>query len=176
MLALIAAATTTTFAAETASDSENVDIVISSDGVLSVVVEESKVFPDVDYSFDEQVKDGELTVTVTDLRGTAAGWTFNLRANGNFEGANTTDSFPVSGLELTFDSVTPISGNSDTTGIVGSGIPGVSTTGQEIVDADQGYGNGEYDLLYLGALTIPGDTLVDTYTTTLIVEVASAPS
>jgi hypothetical protein len=113
---------------------------------------------------------------VTDLRGTAAGWTFNLRASGDFEGTNTTDTIPVNGLGLAFNQLVWIAGNTSTLPINESNISHVSTTGQQLTSAPEGYGNGQYDIRFYGDLLVPGDTLVDTYTTTLTVESAAAPN
>ncbi len=176
-LALVAATATSSLAAPvTPSDSTDVDIIVTSNGVLSVIVAESEPFDDVNYSFTTTHSIGQLTVTVTDLRGTAAGWTFNLRANGDFEGANTNDSIPIGGLGLGFNHLAWVAGNTSTLFIAASNISHVSTSGQQIVDAPIGYGNGQYDIVYNGDLLVPGDTLVDTYTTTLTVESAAAPN
>jgi WxL domain surface cell wall-binding len=174
-LALVAVSSIPAFAA-VPSDSEDVDIVVTSNGVLSVIVSETEPFDDINYSFSAQHSLGALTVTVTDLRGTAAGWTFNLRANGDFEGANTTDTIPVGGLGLDFRYFAGVAGATSTQFIIGSNISNVSTSGQQIANAPVGDGNGEYDFVYDGDLLVPGDTLVDTYTTTLTVEAAAAPN
>jgi hypothetical protein len=175
--AALIASTAIAGAAQTVpSDSTNVDINVTSEGVLSVVVDEKEEFRDIEYSFNEQTVEGALSVTVTDERGTAEGWSFNLRAS-NFTGlaSGPGDSFPASGLGLEYDDVDVNAGNPDTTGISGYGIASVSGTGQKIADASEGYGNGEYELSYPGELRIPGDTLVDTYTSTVTVEAVSAP-
>jgi hypothetical protein len=175
-LALMAAIATPTLATPvTPSDSTDVDIVVTSTGVLSVEVAETEAFDDVTYSFDDKHSVGELTVTVTDLRGSAAGWKFNLRANGDFDGAHTNDTIPVNGLGLAFNYEQRVAGNPDLTGVTGTTILHVSTSGQQIANATTGFGNGEYDIVFAGDLLVPGDTLVDTYTTTLTVEAASAP-
>jgi hypothetical protein len=164
-------------AAASTADSESVDIVVTSNGVLSVAVNETVPFDDIFYSFSEQTVTGELSVTVTDERGTAAGWAFNIRAtnfNGSSGGAG--DSFPIGGLSLTHASTSWVSGNTDLSHIQGSAISAVSTTGQLIALAGLGSGNGEYILVYPGELTIPGDTLVDTYTSVVTVEAAAAPN
>jgi len=159
------------------SSNTDVDIVVTSTGVLSVSIAETEPFDDIRYSFDRQTVEGDLTIQVTDQRGTAAGWTFNLRGTGDFTGRPTGpgDSFPLSGLGLRYTSVSVDAGNPDTSGITGSGVPQVSTTGQQVATASPDSGNGQYDLLYDGTLSIPGDTLVDTYSTTIIVEVPANP-
>jgi hypothetical protein len=175
--ALMAAIATPTLATPvTPSDSTDVDIVVTSNGVLSVIVAETEPFDDVNYSFNATHSIGQLTVSVTDMRGTAAGWTFNLRANGDFKGAATTDTIPVNGLGLAFNQLVWIAGNTSTLPIAESNISHVSTTGQQITSAPAGYGNGQYDIRFNGDLLVPGDTLVDTYTTTLTVESAAAPN
>lgn len=174
-LALMAAVATPTLAVPSSTASTDVDIQVTSTGVLSVAVAETEPFDDMSYSFSDQHSVGQLTVTVTDMRGTAAGWTFNLRAGGDFVGANTTDSIPVSGLGLGFMEVTRLAGNTNLLGVTGHSITHVSTVGQKVASAVVGEGNGEYAILFSGDLLVPGDTLVDTYTTTLTVEVPSAP-
>jgi hypothetical protein len=174
--ALIASTAMGAVAQTAPSDNTDVDIAVTSTGVLSVQVEETNAFDDIEYSFSEQTVNGTLRVTITDERGTAEGWTFNLRAD-DFTGtpAGPGDSFPVNGLSLTYDGISVVAGNSNTSGISGSGIGSVSGTGQQIADANNGYGNGQYRMRYPGQLTIPGDTLVDTYTSTVTVEAVSAP-
>lgn len=175
--AVLIASTAIAGAAQTApSDATDVDIEVTSQGVLSVSVEEVNAFDDIQYSFQDQTVNGTLRVTVTDERGTAEGWSFNLRAE-DFTGTagGPGDSFPVSGLGLSFGGTSVVTGNPDTTGISGFGVGSVSSTGQRIADASNGYGNGQYRLLYPGELDIPGDTLVDTYTSTVTVEAVSAP-
>ncbi len=175
--AVLIAATTIAGGAQTApSASTDVDIAVSSKGVLSVSVNEVVAFPDIEYSFLGQTVNGTLGVVITDARGTAEGWSFNLRASdfkGSDEGPG--DSFPVSGLSLAAGPKTVLAGNPSLAGVNNYGIGSVSDTGQEIADAIEGSGNGQYQLLYPGSLTIPGDTLVDTYTSTVIVEAVSAP-
>jgi hypothetical protein len=174
--ALIASTTIAGTAQVVPSDSTDVDIAVTSTGVLSVKVEETGAFDDIEYSFQDQTVDGTLRVTVTDERGSAEGWTFNLRAD-DFEGtsAGPGDSFSANGMSLSYGGVSTVAGNPDTAGISGQGIGSVSGTGQQIANAGRGYGNGKYRLSYPGQLTIPGDTLVDTYTSTVTVEAVSAP-
>ena len=174
-LALMSAVAMPALAPPPTPASTNVAIQITSTGVLSVAVTETVPFGGLNYSFTNQYSDGRLTVTVTDLRGTAAGWTFNLRASGDFIGAHTNDTIPVYGLGVFFNYLTPVAGNPNVLPITGSSVVHVSTVGQQIVTAPAGTGNGEYDVNYLTELLVPGDTLVDTYTTTLTVEVPSAP-
>jgi hypothetical protein len=176
--ALMMATASTGYAVDASvSSQETVDIVVTSTGALSVSITESEAFDDISYSFQDQAVSGQLTVLVTDQRGSAAGWTFNLRGSdftGGVTGAN--DSFPITGLALTHASTTRVAGNSDIRGITGYSLDSVQNTGQQIVSAAPGSGNGQYDVLYDGVLTIPGDTLVDEYTATITVEVPSAPN
>lgn len=177
--AMMFASVATGYAVEAprASDQATVDIVVTSAGVLSVTVTETETFDDIAYSFDDQKVEGDLTVQVTDQRGTAAGWTFNLRGS-DFTGSRSGpgDSFPISGLSLVHTSTTPLAGNPSTKGIAGYDIPSVNATGNQIVSASTGFGNGQYDVLFDGTLVVPGDTLVDSYTATIVVEVPSAPN
>jgi hypothetical protein len=178
--AMMASVVSTGFAAvpvESDSSRADVDIVVTSTGVLSVLVTETERFDDISYSFGNQAVEGQLTIQVTDQRGTAAGWNFNLYGTGDFTGttAGPGDSFPLTGLALQYASTTHVAGNTDISGISGSNLTQVTTTGQQIASATVNFGNGEYQLLYDGDLLIPGDTLVDTYNTTIVVEVASAP-
>jgi hypothetical protein len=163
-------------AAASTSDAEAVDIVVSSTGVLSVAVNETDPFDDIHYSLLDQTVEGARSITITDERGTAEGWTFNIRAT-NFAGSNTGsgDSFPVGGLSLTHSSTTWVSGNTNLSNITGFDIPAMSTASQMVAQALLGSGNGQYILGYPGELTIPGDTLVDTYTSIVTVEAAAAP-
>jgi hypothetical protein len=175
---MMAASVATGYAADPlVSSSTNVDIVVTSNGVLSVLVNETESFDDISYSFNDQTVAGQLTIQVTDQRGTAAGWNFNLRGSGNFTGSADApgDSFALTGLSLDYVSTTRVDGNPNIAGIAGSNLNQVTTDGQQIASAAKNSGNGQYNLLYDGDLVIPGDTLVDTYSTTIVVEVASGP-
>jgi hypothetical protein len=164
-------------AVPTSTSSTDVDIVVTSTGVLSVLVTETEPFDDISYSFSNQTVEGQLTIQVTDQRGTAAGWNFNLRGSGDFTGSagGPGDSFELTGLSLTHASTTRVAGNTDVSGIDGHNLTQVTTAGQQIASAAVNYGNGQYNMLYDGDLVIPGDTLVDTYKTTIVVEVPAAP-
>ena len=174
-LALVASTVAPALATTTTTASTNVEVGVTSTGVLSVAIDVSTAFDDINYSFSDQHSEGQLTVTVTDLRGTAAGWSFNLRASGDFTGAETTDSIPIGGLGFAFIETALIAGDANSLGVSGHNIQHVSTTGQQIASAIAGEGDGEYAILFFGDLLVPGDTLVDSYTTTLTVEVPSAP-
>lgn len=159
-----------------AGPTTDVDIVVTSTGTLSVTVVETDAFNDVTYSFDTVTSNGELTITVTDARGTAVGWSFNLRGTtftGTVSGPG--DTFPITALALEHASTTALAGNTNVSGVHGYDITSVAEAGQQVASADEDFGNGIYALTYDGELTVPGDTLVDTYTTTITVEIPSGP-
>ena len=117
----------------------DVDIAVTSKGVLSVQVKESKAFNDIEYSFRDQTVRGALLITVTDERGTAEGWTFNLRAT-DFEGSpdGPGDSFPVSGLRLWYGGVDRGGAYAETASMRGRGIRSSSARGPQILRAAPG--------------------------------------
>lgn len=160
------------------SDEGEAIVQITSDetNTLTVSITEAD-FGQHAYSFNEQAATANITVDVLDNRGTNAGWTVSLSAEGNLEGANTGEFVPLSGLSLAAGTVTgpePEVGQ-PATEIATMPLNPVGTVGQPILTADDGEGAGEYEFGIEGTLLIPGGQVIDTYSTTLTITVPEAP-
>lgn len=129
------------------------------------------------YSLSQQTVNGTLNVTVSDNRGTNAGWNVNLYAEGNLEGVNTDASIPLANLSLaaaTDSSETPPIGL-PSTDIQRNPLSPVTAADQSILTATEGVGAGVYVFDIEGALVIPAGQVVDTYSTTLFITATDAP-
>jgi hypothetical protein len=132
-------------------------------------------FDEWPYSFTAFDVDGNLTVTVTDTRGTAAGWNVNLSAT-DFARADNAYFFDIGNLSLLSGGVTDLAYGgiaANATCIAASSLSEVDGLGQEILSADVDCGMGLFELAMNGTLTIPGGTLVGVYESTVTVEFAS---
>lgn len=160
------------------SDSGNASIEITSDAsnTLTVTISNAE-FEAKPYSFDSQSSTGDLTINVTDNRGTNEGWTFNLKADGDLSNSDESESIPLSGLSLAAatDSTTNPAEGQDPTPITRNALNPVTTTGAVVLSAPEGEGAGDYEFDVEGTLNIPAGQVVDTYSTTLTIEVPAAP-
>jgi hypothetical protein len=166
--------------ATTPGTTADVDVKITPvDGAtVSVIIEESSSnrFDDKEYSLSQQTSLGDLDVTVTDNRGTAKGWTIGIYGT-DFIRSNTTvgANIPAGNLALTAGTVTSQlgSGTNPSSVSVPSTLP---TATAQLWQAASNQGDGIYTLPLIGTLTIPAGTLVDTYQSTVTVEVTAAPN
>ncbi len=163
----------------TGSDSANVDVQVKViDGsTVTVSIGETTSFTDVTYNLTTaQESDGALTVTVKDNRGTARGWNVTLGATNFLRTVNTGigSDIAISNLALTPTTPTRVSGVG-TIPTATSTIPQVSTTQSQLWNAPADKGDGEFAVVLNGALNIPAGQLVDTYKSTITVEVTAAP-
>jgi len=176
--ALILASSITMGAAEEAhTDTANasVSITTNASNVLTVDITNGR-FDSKRYSFDDQTSSGSLTVTVTDLRGTAAGWKVNLSAKNFTTGGTSAKTFGIGNLKLTPGAVA-----SETNSFsrpseieVGAGFQ-VAGAETQILRAPAGEGDGEFSSVLAGSLNVPGGTLVGDYTSEVKVSIDAAP-
>jgi hypothetical protein len=136
-------------------------------------------FGSADYSFaDQDVTSNGLVLTITNKTGSPAGWTVTTTATDYVGQARNGESIP-------FDETTT-TGTEELTRVVGQEVTGMSEavslasggTAEPIitVEAPAGSGQGQYTLtLSQLTLNVPGGTLAQTYTSTLTVNVPSAP-
>lgn len=145
-----------------------VDVEVVADANAAVTVTLSAVdFAPVTYSNDDQTASGAVViVSAEDTRGSAAGWTVTLSGT-VFDGANTADTISVENLSLSSSQVTGGPGTLPT----GSSLASVTGTGQTVLTAGAGAGNGFYNQSLIASLDVEGGTLVDTYTSTLTVTI-----
>jgi hypothetical protein len=175
-------ATMSTGALATAPPADTADVAVKitpiNGATVSVIVDEStsNPFDDKEYSLSQQTSLGDLDVTVTDNRGTAKGWTIGIYGT-DFIRSNTTvgANIPAGNLALTAGTVTsqPGSGTNPSSVSVPSTLP---TATAQLWQAASNQGDGIYTVPLIGTLTIPAGTLVDTYQSTVTVEVTAAPN
>ena len=154
-------------------DEATVDIEILGGGPLSVSIAESPSggFSDVSYNFDDQDSTGTLVVTVVDERGIASGWSVFVAAD-DFSG--TSGIVGIENLDLVPGVIDHQRGNIDLSGQQTFPVAPMSSANTLLWSASEDFGDGDYDLPLAGTLTIPGGTLVGTYTSTLTVTINGA--
>jgi hypothetical protein len=136
-------------------------------------------FNPLPYSNNAQVNSGQLVLTVTDPRGTAAGWSVSIVA-GPFVYSGTAigqSSIPAANFALTATGApTTVSGQPiGAGGPTATGATGALSTSRTIVVASTGFGSGTYNQIVNVNLTIPGTSKAGTYTSTMTVTTAAAP-
>jgi hypothetical protein len=166
----------------TAATTADAKVTITSTGTLSASITGAN-FGSTAYSFSGQTLPGkDVVITADDDRGTAEGWNVTL-SSGDFFGAaynaatNPLHTFAVSG-NLTFAAGTTAvnAGNSGTgAGKITSTAINPSASTVKLWQAFAGYGDGHYTLTVPATLTIPARTVVDSYTATMTIGIASAP-
>ena len=123
------------------------------------------------YSFEDETYDGKFVVTVRDPRGTNAGWNVSI-SGGDFSSA--TDSFKVGNLKLVKASeVDAKIGKAD--GITTSAPLTMSSTAAPLLEATKGNGAGLFEVEFDATLTVPGLQTVGEYTSTITVDIVTAP-
>lgn len=136
----------------------------------------------VPYSMSTQSSSGTLLLTVDDQRGTSAGWTVTVQVSDLvYSGTATGVNIPASSFAIT--NVGPpqwVSGG--VIDEVGGGprVPAANSTGslstpRNPLEAANGYGGGKYTQNLAVMLTVPGGSLVGTYTGTMTVTTSAAP-
>lgn len=158
------------WAQTTDTGSATVEIVAPDTGTVSATISDVN-FGQLTYSFEDQTATGTVTITATDDRGTAGGWNLTLQGTDFNNGG--TETFAITNLNLTAGTVTTTGGNG--TAPVASANTPVTTTAAAALTAAPGTGDGSYSNAKDATLTVPGGTLVGTYTSTLTVEITEAP-
>ena len=173
---ILASSVLSASAAETASEPVAVKVNGIDGGTVSVQITESQQFSDVIYSLDQVVPShGKLLVTVSDTRGSAKGWDVKLKATDFIKGDDTVgEDIPVGQFSLTAGATNRTSGVG-TTPTTTSNVAPVTSAPQPLWKANADQGDGVFTLELGGTLQVPAGTLVDTYTSTVTVDVAAAP-
>ena len=122
-----------------------------------------------------QTVTGGFTIAVDDATGTDAGWSVSVAASDFAAGGGR-----IIDASTNFEQSSP----SVVTGVAGDPASGVDATadpqlldleaGYVVLDADAGDGSGSYTATMPVALTIPAQTLVGTYVSTVTVTVGAA--
>jgi hypothetical protein len=161
------------------SDTGDATVVITrndDDNFLAVSVT-SVNFDAWPYSFSDRLVFGDLSVEVTDTRGTAEGWNVLLSAT-EFKRLDELYTFGIDNLSLIADLVTDqeYGGEvADASCIDATSASPVDGTGQPILSAGVDCGMGQSVLEMNGTLKIPGGTLAGTYQSIVTVAIASGP-
>jgi spore coat protein U-like protein len=154
-----------------ASTSASVSVGPATGSAFSVAISGS-TFSTVPYragtSF--QNANGSIVVTVADTRGTGAGWTVTLAANGDLRSGAA--AIPIANLSFQPASVQGRNG-ANPNGIDRAALATVSSRPQRILAAQSGSGQGTFDCTFQGTIRVPDRTAADTYTTTLTVTLTS---
>jgi hypothetical protein len=166
----------------TAATTADAKVTITSTGTLTASITGAD-FGSTAYSFGSQtLASKDIVITAADDRGTGEGWNVTL-SSGDFMGddydpsTNPLHTFAVSG-NLTFGAGTTAvdAGNSGTgAGKITSTAINPSASTVKLWQAFAGYGDGHYTLTVPATLTIPARTVVDSYTATMTIGIASAP-
>ena len=138
---------------------------------FSWTIAESIPFKDLQYSFDPQTTTG--AITVTDDRGTKAGWALYVSGT-DFVGASTKDVIPIGNLALAEGSVQVLQGQTSPMPTTSS-LAAVTGSPQLVMSAATGAGAGRYSVQFTGTLQVPAGQRVDTYSSTLTVNQTTAP-
>lgn len=152
-----------------------VDVVVGSPsgaGITWTVVVTSPwddVVSDLD---DAQDTTGAFAVTITDNRFTERGWEFSISAN-DFVGATTSDILPIENFYVNTGEVVALSSNAGTLPVASDFT--MLETDQRLVYAAPGSGSGRYQVNVAGTVTIPANTVADTYETTINISLNAAP-
>ncbi len=151
-----------------------VEVGINESGTLDVVIEEAD-FGLVPYSLQDQEAEADnIVVTVVDDRGSNAGWNVVLTGTNFSTEGDSPLTFPVTNLVLGDGAVTPEVGSA--TGIQTTGGAVQTESETSAISAESGTGTGRFNISFEDStLTVPGGTLVGDYSSTLQVEISSAP-
>lgn len=159
-------------ATETETKSGTASVNVTSDGVLSVTIDNAS-FDSVPYKFTDQSTTASIKVNVEDNRGNGTGWKVSLYGS-DFQREDGTK-FDIDHLALASAEVERTAGQIPTeinTHVVALGD---ESPGQVIASAPELQGMGHYTVDYSASLTVPGGTLVGEYKSTLYVSITSEP-
>ncbi|MGC4193179.1 MAG: WxL domain-containing protein [Thermomicrobiales bacterium] len=164
MLVLASLGSGRALADSSASTTASVDVGPAATTAFSVSITGS-TFSSVNYRTGSsfQNANGSIVVAVVDTRGTGAGWTVTLAANGDLQSG--TSVIPIAALSFQEASVNGRNG-ANPNGI-GRYRLTMSTGAQRILVASSGSGKGAFNCTLQGTIAVPDRTPAGTYTTTL---------
>lgn len=152
-----------------------VDVVVGSPsgaGITWTVVVTSPwddVVSDLDAA---QTTTGAFAVTITDNRFTERGWEFAISAN-DFVGESTGETLAITNFDVNSGEVVALSSNAGTLPVASDFT--MTQTAQRLVYAAPGSGSGRYQVNVAGTVSIPANTVADTYETTINISLNAAP-
>lgn len=117
---------------------------------------------------------GLLTLSITDGRGTRAGWNVTLQSDDFLPSEGEAGAIPASGFRIVSDAgISSSIGETDGIEVINSGVP--LHDGTRIVRAAEGYGTGRFTQQLEVELDIPAWQPVGTYQADMTVTIASGP-
>jgi hypothetical protein len=148
-------------------------------GTVSIIITESATdqFDNVTYTYATDTPSyGDFDVTVTDERGTAAGWGVTLQGTDFLRQSNPTLGLdiPIAKLALVPNGPTRVS-NAGTIPTAVSPISQMSSAPRTLWTASPNQGDGVFTSVVDGTLTVPAGTLVNTYKSTITAVITFAP-
>jgi hypothetical protein len=168
--------------ASTSSAADDAKVNVSVTGIegatVSISIEESAAngFDNVTYNYSAATpSNGAFVVTVTDSRGTAAGWSVTLEGT-DFIRANTSVGQNIGIGQLSLQPATPTL--LSTAGTLPNPLPGIATMSSSpspFWSADVNEGDGVFQSVVDGTLLVPAGTLVDEYESTITAVITFAP-
>ncbi len=176
--AIIALGTITGVAADKpTTDATEADVTVQvsapSGGTLNWGITVPTGFTAVTGSLDsEGTSQGGLLLTVQDTRFTRVGWELSISGS-DFTGITTGGTLAVGNFSVAPGKLTVLAGDTGVT--PASGSIQLGSEGQSVISAAKGSGSGSYSLPLTGTMTVPANTMADTYVSTITVDQVSAP-
>ncbi|CAN5674397.1 hypothetical protein BH09CHL1_BH09CHL1_06560 [soil metagenome] len=146
-------------------------------GVLTATIADAQM-DDVAYSQIEGLTEGNLTLSIDDLRGTSEGWAVTVESGDFVYGGLSTIGLdlPATGFSITAPGI-PADISGQPTGLGGPLFVdgGSLDTARTTITAGDGFGSGSYTQELPVELVIPAFSQTGLYTATLIVTTVAAP-
>lgn len=131
----------------------------------------------VTYSHEVQSNTGTLTLTADDSTGSDLGWNVTIESSDFTSGGNT---IPAENFSITQANAPTLNVGQTVDPTNGPMVPtaspaGTLDTARKVIQANAGYGKGNYSQTIDVELSIPGQQLAGTYAATLTTTIAAAP-
>jgi hypothetical protein len=138
----------------------------------------SLTFDPLNYSNTDQLSTGMMTLTASDNTGTGAGWNITIQSSdfaysGDYEGS----AIPAANASVNTPGTPELASGQAISAEEGpyAGLGGSLDTPRKVIFAGEGGGKGTYTQELPVQLTVPGGSLVGTYTSTITVTMSAGP-
>lgn len=121
---------------------------------------------------EDQDTTGAFAITITDNRFTQQGWEFSISAD-DFLGEDTGRRLGIENFFVNSGEVVALSANAGAMPVASDFT--MTEIPQRLIYAAPGTGSGRYQLSVAGTVTIPANTVADTYQTTIEISLDAAP-